>query len=186
MAVARIVCVVCGGVFHGRVDAVYCSPACRQKAHRARTARRIAALSSREAAATLTGAVAAGDAWMGGRFGDASSRPYVPLAETIADIKAQPRGAAFRNRQIHNAEREGPRMIRDYVGAVARIGRRPNPSESGAEFDTALGNALPAHLGPAEAAELANTLRAARPRVDELISLLQRRGREGQPAPDPL
>jgi hypothetical protein len=33
-------CAVCRTRFSGRSDAVYCSPACRQKAHRARTARR--------------------------------------------------------------------------------------------------------------------------------------------------
>jgi hypothetical protein len=35
---------MCGADFGGRSDAVYCSSACRQKAHRARTARRIAEL----------------------------------------------------------------------------------------------------------------------------------------------
>jgi hypothetical protein len=32
-------CTVCAAEFHGRADAAYCSPACRQKAHRARQAR---------------------------------------------------------------------------------------------------------------------------------------------------
>jgi hypothetical protein len=35
---------MCGTSFSARADAVYCSPACRQKAHRARTARRTAEL----------------------------------------------------------------------------------------------------------------------------------------------
>jgi hypothetical protein len=35
---------MCGAGFGGRSDAVYCSSACRQKAHRARTAQRIADL----------------------------------------------------------------------------------------------------------------------------------------------
>lgn len=39
-------CAVCGTGFTGRSDAVYCSAACRQKAHRARTARRVDALRS--------------------------------------------------------------------------------------------------------------------------------------------
>jgi len=30
-------CSVCAGEFHGRADAVYCSPACRQKSYRARS-----------------------------------------------------------------------------------------------------------------------------------------------------
>jgi hypothetical protein len=37
-------CSTCGAGFTGRSDAVYCSSACRQKAHRARTARRTALL----------------------------------------------------------------------------------------------------------------------------------------------
>jgi hypothetical protein len=39
-----LTCQMCGADFGGRSDAVYCSSACRQKAHRARTARRIAEL----------------------------------------------------------------------------------------------------------------------------------------------
>jgi hypothetical protein len=38
---------MCGTGFSARSDAVYCSSACRQKAHRARTARRIADLRAR-------------------------------------------------------------------------------------------------------------------------------------------
>lgn len=37
-----LTCGMCGTGFRGRSDAMYCSSACRQKAHRARTARRIA------------------------------------------------------------------------------------------------------------------------------------------------
>ena len=37
---ADLTCFICGNGFYGRSDAVYCSPACRQKAHRARLARR--------------------------------------------------------------------------------------------------------------------------------------------------
>lgn len=43
---AATICVVCSTGFSARSDAVYCSSACRQKAHRARVARRVAALSS--------------------------------------------------------------------------------------------------------------------------------------------
>ena len=42
MAAARMHCRVCGTTFYGRADARYCCGACRQKAHRARTARRAA------------------------------------------------------------------------------------------------------------------------------------------------
>jgi hypothetical protein len=39
-----LTCQMCGSAFSARSDAVYCSSACRQKAQRARTARRIAEL----------------------------------------------------------------------------------------------------------------------------------------------
>lgn len=39
-----LTCGGCGIGFRGRSDAIYCSSACRQKAHRGRTARRVAAL----------------------------------------------------------------------------------------------------------------------------------------------
>jgi hypothetical protein len=44
---AAVTCAVCRTGFSARSDAVYCSSACRQKAHRARTARRIADLRAR-------------------------------------------------------------------------------------------------------------------------------------------
>jgi glutathione S-transferase len=44
MSEALLTCGVCGIGFRGRSDARYCSSACRQKAHRDRTARRIAGL----------------------------------------------------------------------------------------------------------------------------------------------
>jgi hypothetical protein len=44
---AAATCALCGTGFSARSDAIYCSSACRQKAHRARTARRIAALGER-------------------------------------------------------------------------------------------------------------------------------------------
>lgn len=42
MAASQVQCQACGTVFRGRADARYCSNACRQKAHRTRTARRAA------------------------------------------------------------------------------------------------------------------------------------------------
>ncbi|OBG36286.1 hypothetical protein [Mycobacterium sp. E3198] len=41
---ATTMCLMCGANFSARSDAIYCSPACRQKAHRARTAQRTAVL----------------------------------------------------------------------------------------------------------------------------------------------
>lgn len=42
MAATGMTCGICGSAFHARSDAIYCSSACRQRAHRARTAERIA------------------------------------------------------------------------------------------------------------------------------------------------
>ncbi|OBG69499.1 hypothetical protein A9X05_04980 [Mycobacterium sp. E3298] len=54
-------CAMCGAGFSARADAVYCSPACRQKAHRVRAARRTAALREtlRRRSATGAGAYSA-------------------------------------------------------------------------------------------------------------------------------
>jgi hypothetical protein len=46
-------CSSCGIGFRGRADAIYCSSACRQKAHRGRTARRIAALAEQQSSGPL-------------------------------------------------------------------------------------------------------------------------------------
>lgn len=43
----RLTCSMCGICFQGRADAIYCSAACRQKSHRARTARRTVELAAR-------------------------------------------------------------------------------------------------------------------------------------------
>ena len=47
MVAVALTCVMCGTGFFARSDAVYCSPACRQKAHRARQAGRIAEVAGR-------------------------------------------------------------------------------------------------------------------------------------------
>lgn len=39
MVTGVLSCAVCSGQFNGRTDAVYCSPACRQKAYRLRNPR---------------------------------------------------------------------------------------------------------------------------------------------------
>jgi hypothetical protein len=51
--IARLNCSSCGIGFRGRADAIYCSSACRQKAHRGRTARRIAALAEQQRSGPL-------------------------------------------------------------------------------------------------------------------------------------
>jgi hypothetical protein len=73
-------CAVCNAGFFGRSDALYCSSACRQKAHRARTARRVAAL--RERAVRAPAAARAG----------AASAP-IP-AQTQAEVSRTLRRAA--------------------------------------------------------------------------------------------
>ncbi|MEB3983580.1 hypothetical protein OQ968_20215 [Mycobacterium sp. 663a-19] len=59
---SAVTCAICGGGFSARSDAVYCSSACRQKAHRARTARRIADLRAGVDAGPRTGPSATGKA----------------------------------------------------------------------------------------------------------------------------
>ncbi len=46
------------------------------------------------------------------------------------------------------------------------------------DFDTPLGDTLPASIDPETAAGLASNLRAALPRIRELLGLLTRRGKE--------
>jgi hypothetical protein len=52
--VEAVTCGVCGTGFHARAGAIYCSSACRQKAHRARTALRVAGLEARQPAMRST------------------------------------------------------------------------------------------------------------------------------------
>ena len=47
------------------------------------------------------------------------------------------------------------------------------------DFDTPLGDTLPTSIDPETAANLAEQLYAALPRLHELAALLERRGREG-------
>ncbi|WP_077090369.1 hypothetical protein [Mycobacterium rhizamassiliense] len=100
-------CAVCHAGFFGRTDAVYCSSACRQKAHRARTARRIAVLRER-------------------------SRPVPATAQTQVEVSSSLRAAASSMRhsreQIDRAhalcqmsqERLQERAARQHEVAVTR------------------------------------------------------------------
>ncbi|ORW15270.1 hypothetical protein AWC17_17700 [Mycobacterium nebraskense] len=75
-----IVCAVCGAGFSARSDAVYCSSACRQKAHRARTARRTAVL--RETLRRSSG--------MGrGTYSDSPRSPEPSVASSIQRARQQ-------------------------------------------------------------------------------------------------
>lgn len=74
---AARVCVVCGDKFIGRVDAQYCSPAHRKRAHRARSARK------RDAMPVVT-VTAPAEAPAGGH----SSEAVALLAELDAELAA--------------------------------------------------------------------------------------------------
>lgn len=67
-------CAVCGADFSARSDALYCSSACRQKAHRARTAQRIADLSAQAARSRRPTAAKLDQALSGQRVRDVLSR----------------------------------------------------------------------------------------------------------------
>jgi hypothetical protein len=67
-------CAVCGAHFSARSDALYCSSACRQKAHRTRTAQRIADLSAQAARSRRPTAAKPDQALSGQRVRDVLSR----------------------------------------------------------------------------------------------------------------
>ncbi len=92
---------MCGANFSARSDAIYCSPACRQKAHRARTVRRAAVL--RE---TLT------------RSSDAAGS----LRQSVAGTVQRAREQVDRSRELC---RISERRLRE-SDAILR-GRRPWP-----------------------------------------------------------
>jgi hypothetical protein len=168
MPAARRSCIVCACDFHGRRDARYCSTACRQKAYRRR---------SRNAPPVTppvaNGSVLTGDEWMRDRFGHSPHMGYVPVAERPAHVPTARHRAA--------EETIGLETIRDYVQGLACIGRQRYDDDAGCvigqDLQTPLGNTLPDEIDPATAARLATELRDAIPRVLELASLLEGRGR---------
>lgn len=68
--------------------------------------------------------------------------------------------------------------IKDYVDHVADIAKFPDATAGTPDFDTPLGDTLPASIDPETAAGLASNLRAALPRIRELLGLLTKRGKE--------
>ena len=58
------------------------------------------------------------------------------------------------------------------------IAKFPDGTGGTPDFDTPLGDTLPASIDPETAAGLASNLRAALPRIRELLGLLTRRGKE--------
>jgi hypothetical protein len=168
MPAARRSCTVCLCEFHGRSDARYCSTACRQKAYRRR---------SRNATPVTppvaSGPVLTGDEWMRDRFGHGPHTGYTPMPERPPHVPSARHRAAEEN--------IGLETIRDYVQGIVCIGRQCYDDNAGSvigqDLQTPLGNTLPDEIDPATAARLAAELRDAIPRVLELASLLEGRGR---------
>jgi hypothetical protein len=80
-------------------------------------------------------------------------------------------------RRIDKTPAESADSIKDYVDHVADIAIRPDKAGGTPDFDTPLvDNTLPADLDPETAAGMASNLRAALPRIRELLGLLTRRG----------
>lgn len=170
MPAATRTCEICETSFPGRVDALYCSTACKQQAYRQRV---------RNAAATpLTlpssdEPVANGDTWMGGRFGGTFGDDYFTLAVVARELAATVKTPAVRQKRLTAGEQNAARVIREYVNAVTAIGRYND--EGGLDLGTPLGGALPATIDANLARELGTRLQAALPRIVELASLLIRR-----------
>jgi hypothetical protein len=167
MPAAQRTCSVCGADFYGRKDAKYCSTACRQKSYRRRS-RHGTAVTDRGP----TGPVFDGDEWMRDRFGNSTHTRYLPLAHPSSEGNAHAKHRACN-------ENDGLETLRDYVHGVTCIGRQQydDSGVAGQDLQTPLGDALPGQIDPATAAGLAADLKAAIPRVVELASLLERRGR---------
>ena len=87
-------------------------------------------------------------------------------------------------RRIDKTPAESADSIKDYVDHVADIAIRPDKAGGTPDFDTPLvDNTLPADLDPETAAGMASTLRAALPRIRELLGLLTRRGNRTKTKP---
>jgi len=84
--------------------------------------------------------------------------------------------AIRREHRINETRAES--AIKDYVDHVADIAKFPDATAGTPDFDTPLGDTLPASIDPETAAGLASNLRAALPRIRELLGLLTRRGKE--------
>ena len=84
--------------------------------------------------------------------------------------------AIRREHRINETQAES--AIKDYVDHVADIAKFPDATGGTPDFDTPLGDTLPASIDPETAAGLASNLRAALPRIRELLGLLTRRGKE--------
>ena len=114
-----------------------------------------------------------GDEWMRDRFGNGTHVGYLPPANRAAGGNGQARHRAFET--VDALE-----TLHDYVQGITCIGRDQydvSTGTAGQDLATPLGDVLPAEIDPATAASLAADLKAAIPRVMELASLLERRGR---------
>jgi len=111
----------------------------------------------------------------------------IPVAVTVersvtdmpsTRITANNRIAQVREqRRIDKTPAESADSIKDYVDHVADIAIRADKAGRAPDFDrSVVDNTLPADLAPEAAARMAADLRAALPRIRELLGLLTRRG----------
>ncbi len=99
------------------------------------------------------------------------------MRATRIDAKNRYIAQVREKRRIDKTPAESGDSIKDYVDHVADIAIRPDKADGAPDFDTPLvDNTLPADLDPETAAEMASNLRAALPRIRELLGLLTRRG----------
>jgi hypothetical protein len=164
-------CDICQTEFYGRIDATYCSTACRQKAYRqrSRNARPVT-----DSVLVSSDPVPIGDTWMRNRFGGQLGNEYATLAEMTQHIEATYKMPATRQKHIAEAEENGLRTIKSYVADVAAIARYSSEEDKW-DLSDPLGDELPAAIDPFTARDLAADLQAALPRVIELTALLIRR-----------
>jgi len=93
-------------------------------------------------------------------------------------INAKYKSVEVRERRSGEAQMESADTIKYYVDHLADIAIFADETGGTLDFDTPLGDTLPASIDPETAAWLASDLRAALPRIRELLGLLSRRSRE--------
>ena len=98
------------------------------------------------------------------------------MPATPIDAKNRYIAQVREKRRIDKTPAESADSIKDYVNHVADIAIRADKAGGNPDFDTPLvDNTLPADIDPETAAAMASNLRAALPRIRELLGLLTRR-----------
>jgi hypothetical protein len=93
-------------------------------------------------------------------------------------INTKYKSAQVRKCRIDEAQADSADIIKDYVDHVADIAIIADETGGARDFNTPLGDTLPASIDPKTAAGLASNLRAALPRIREMLGMLSRRSKE--------